>query len=98
MIEFLANDPFLWRLALLAFGLAVGALMGAIHFGLLGWNTRLFVNGSALGAAGLQIARLALVGVVFFGLSKVGAGALIAGLAGLLAARHGMLRHSGRAR
>lgn len=96
MITLLANDPFLSHVAMLAFGLAAGALTGLAHFGSLSWNTRLFATGSALGAAGLQIARLAFVGIAFFGLAKIGAGALIAGLAGLLAARHGVLRYLGR--
>ncbi len=98
MITLVANDPLLSHVPLLAFGLAVGALMGLVHFGLLGWNTRLFVTGPVLGAAGLQIARLAFVGIVFFGLAKIGAGALIAGLVGLLAARRGALRQFGRVR
>ncbi len=97
MITQLANDPFLSQLAVLAFGLVAGALTGIVHFASLGWNLRLFFTGSALGAAGLQIARLAFVGIVFFGLAKIGVGALIAGLVGLLAARHGVLWHFGRA-
>jgi F1F0 ATPase subunit 2 len=83
---------------MLAFGLAAGALIGLVHFVSLGWNMRLFVTGSALGAAGLQIARLALVAIVFFGLAKIGAGALLAGLVGLLAARRRALRQFGRVR
>ena len=98
MITHLANDPFLPDLAVLAFGLVAGALTGIVHFASLGWNMRLFFTGSALGAAGVQIARLAFVGIMFFGLAKIGAGALIAGLAGLLAARHGVLRYLGRLR
>ncbi len=76
-------------------GLAAGAMAGALHFGALGMTVRCFASGRALRAFALQAARFALVAAVFCGLARLGAGPLLAGLAGLLAARHAMLRRIG---
>jgi len=76
-------------------GLAAGAAAGTLHFGVLDVTVRCFVTGRALRAFVLQAARFALVAAVFYGLARLGAGPLLAGLAGLLAARHAMLRHIG---
>jgi len=89
-------DPTLAQIWTLGVGLLGGALVGLAHFGLLRWNTRLFAAGSAFAAAGLMIARLALVVVVFLALVQIVAGALIAGLIGLSLSRRIVLRRIGR--
>jgi F1F0 ATPase subunit 2 len=76
-------------------GLAAGAVAGGLHFAALEMTVRCFVAGRALRAFCLQAIRFALVAAVFYGLAQLGAGPLLAGLAGLLGARHAMLRSIG---
>ncbi len=78
-------------------GLAVGTLLGLIHFGSLWWNVRLLASGGALRALAIQLLRFALLAAVLLGLAKLGAAALLAGALGLLLARSLLLRRLGRA-
>lgn len=77
-------------------GAIVGFGLGMAYFGSLWWNVRTWVGGSWLRAAMAQILRFALVGIVFFGLAKLGAAPLLAGALGLIAARALVLRRFGR--
>ncbi|AOJ84553.1 hypothetical protein WS86_28945 [Burkholderia savannae] len=70
-----------------AIGLAAGLAAGACHFVSLGWNSRLFVAGRAGAALALQLLRIALAVAVLVVLARAGAGMLVAGSAGFLAAR-----------
>jgi len=79
----------LW--ALLA-GLAVGFIVGLVHFLGLRPTAALFAAGRPGRALALQVARFALVGLVFFALTRLGALVLVAGLGGLLIARGLVLR------
>lgn len=76
-------------------GLGVGAVLGLAHFASLAWNTRLYARGGAALGLAVQLARLALVVAVLYGLVRLGAGALLAGALGFLAARHVVMRRAG---
>lgn len=78
------------------FGLAVGALLGLVHFGALWWNTRLYTQGGAALALAVQLGRFALLGLVLAGLAKLGALPLLAGALGLLLVRPLVVRRIGR--
>jgi F1F0 ATPase subunit 2 len=76
----------------IALGLIAGGVVGIVHFVSLNWTVRCFASGLALRAAVLQIGRLGFVAAAFTALALLGAGPLIAGLVGLLAARQVVLR------
>mgnify|MGYP001195892948 CR=1 FL=1 len=76
-------------------GLAVGGVLGVVHFGSLLWVARRFADGGAALALTVQLARFAVLGGVLFGLSKMGAPALLAGAVGLLVARYVVVRRLG---
>ncbi|WP_434666963.1 ATP synthase subunit I [Paraburkholderia sp. A3BS-1L] len=73
-------------------GLAAGGGAGAAHFAALRWNTRLLVAGRIGFALGAQAVRCLLTALVLFALARAGAPALLAGMAGLLLARHAVMR------
>jgi hypothetical protein len=77
-----------------ALGLAAGVLLGFVHFATLRRITWLYLGGNLPLALGLQMLRLALVGLVLLTLAYLGAGALLAGALGLLAVRHLFLRRA----
>jgi F1F0 ATPase subunit 2 len=78
--------------ALLGF-FVVGMLAGAVHVALLRRNTQMYLHSSGVGkAVALQMLRLALLGGVLWVLAEHGAPALLAGAAGVLAARQLILR------
>lgn len=79
-----------------AFGMAVGALLGLIHFGSLWWNTTLYARGGAGAALMIQLARFAVLVLVLAGLARLGAVPLLAGAAGLIAVRHLVVRRLGK--
>ena len=79
-----------WLLPL--FGLAAGFALGLFHFHSLRWNCAFFARGQAGRALLLQLARLALVGLVLFGLARLGAGPLLGGALGLVIGRMLMMR------
>lgn len=81
-----------WTLWALATGLVAGIAAGAAHFAALRWNTRLFASGRLGFALVAQAARCALTALLLFALARVGAAALLAGMTGLLFARHAALR------
>lgn len=70
-----------------AVGLAGGLVAGAWHFLSLKWNWPLFSVGKIAAALGLQSARLALTCALLLLLARIGAPALLAGMAGVLIAR-----------
>ncbi|MDR3453740.1 MAG: ATP synthase subunit I [Rhodoferax sp.] len=77
-------------------GLAAGFVLGLAHFATLARNLRLFVAGRLAAAFGLQCVRLAVTIACFAVLARwFGAGAVLAGLAGLLLARSWLLRRTG---
>jgi hypothetical protein len=71
-------------------GLVLGFGAGLLHFHSLHAVARRFVAGDWT-AALLQIARLALLGVLFYLFARIGAHVLIAGAAGVLLARRRVL-------
>lgn len=73
-------------------GLFVGVLAGLVHFTMLRWNVRLVTAGSSAKAIALQFARVGALGAIFFVLARTGPWALLSGTAGLLVARHAVLR------
>lgn len=75
-----------------AAGLAAGMGAGAAHFAALGWNARYFAAGRFGLALGAQAARCMLSALLLFALARAGNPALLSGMAGLLLARHAVLR------
>lgn len=73
-------------------GLALGLAGGLVHFLSLAWNLKLFLAGRPWQALGLQSLRLALTVALLVGLAQWGVVAVLAGLGGLLMARHVTLR------
>jgi N-ATPase, AtpR subunit len=59
------------------------------------WNVALFERGATPKAIVLLMTRFAVLAAVFAGLAKLGAPALLAAAAGLLAARRAILRRLG---
>ncbi|MFM0136290.1 N-ATPase subunit AtpR [Caballeronia grimmiae] len=80
------------RAAQAVIGLFVGVLAGLVHFTMLRWNVRLMTTGSSGKAIALQFARLGALGTIFLVLARTGPWALLSGTAGLLVARHAVLR------
>jgi F1F0 ATPase subunit 2 len=79
-----------------AIGLAAGIVVGAWHFVSLNWNWPLFANGKTAAALALQCTRIALTCSCLLILARVGALALLVGMAGVLLARRlAMLRYGG---
>ena len=77
-------------------GAAVGIMTGLCYFGALWWNISFLERGMAPRAIFLFLLRFTVLAAVFGGLAKIGALALLAGAGGLLAARHLLLRGSGK--
>jgi len=74
-------------------GAAIGLPVAAAYFAALQQNVRVFVDGgSNLAGAGLLLLRLAAIGALFFGLSKVGLGALLGALASFVLVRSLVMR------
>lgn len=67
--------------------LALGAVLGFVHFATLALVADRFAAGKTLGAVGIQALRLVLVGLVLFAAAWFGALPLIACLAGMLVGR-----------
>lgn len=73
-------------------GLAVGGLLGLVHFGMLWWNTRYFAGGEVLRAFVMQIGRFAVLAVALYGVSRLGALPLLCAALGMLIVRGVILR------
>ncbi|MDR3538571.1 MAG: ATP synthase subunit I [Acetobacteraceae bacterium] len=74
--------------------LALGMLAGIVHFGLLRWNTRLYVRPYGLAQAlGVQVLRLALLTGLLTAVALHGALPLLLAALGLLIGRHGVVRY-----
>ncbi|CAB3789003.1 hypothetical protein LMG28688_02802 [Paraburkholderia caffeinitolerans] len=87
-----------WTIWAVMAGLATGSAVGAAHFAALRWNARLFAAGRTGFALGAQAARCGLTALLLFALARAGGAAVLAGLAGLLLARHAALRLAMEAR
>ena len=74
--------------------LGFGSFFGFVHFSTLGMLVDRFIDGRYLAAAGLQLARLLLLGAVFAAVAWFGALPLLACLAGLLIGRRLALRRA----
>lgn len=79
----------------LCVGAVVGAAVGYGYFSALWWNVLLIDRGAATRALLLFAARIALLAATLFGLVHIGALALLAGAAGLLAARRLLIKRIG---
>lgn len=90
------TDPTMIVAGDVAAGTVTGLLAGIGHFWSLRRNLNLFAAGRAVPAFGLQLARIALNGVVLAALAHVGALTLLCGMLGWLAARQRAL-HEPRA-
>lgn len=80
-------------LTTVAAGFMGGLATGGILFATLGWNSRLFAGGRVLAAFAAQVLRLAIAAAMLAALVRLGAGALVAAMAGILIARGWTLRH-----
>lgn len=81
----------------IAAGLAVGGGAGAAYFAALLVNARSYARHAVGVAIALQTLRFGMLGLVLYGLARLGPAALLSGLAGVLFARHVVLRLSRRA-
>lgn len=81
-----------WTIVACAAGLAAGFVAGAAHFAALRWNARFFVSGRFGFALGTQVLRCVVTALTLFALARAGSPTLLAGMAGLLLARHAALR------
>jgi F1F0 ATPase subunit 2 len=77
-------------------GLAAGTVVGAVHFGSLWWNTRLYASGGVVLAFSVQLFRFALLTIILIALAAIGAAALLAGAFAVLATRGALVRRLGR--
>ncbi|WP_321937761.1 ATP synthase subunit I [Paraburkholderia sp. J8-2] len=77
-----------------AAALAAGVAAGAAHFAALRWNARYFAAGRMGIALGAQAVRCVLTAFILFAFARAGFPALLAGMAGLLLARHVVLRQA----
>ncbi|TAM04415.1 MAG: hypothetical protein EPN70_11480 [Paraburkholderia sp.] len=77
-----------------ATGLAIGTAAGSVHFAALRWNAGLFAAGRFGAALGAQTVRCSLTALLLFAIARAGGPALLAGMAGLLLARHVAVRHA----
>lgn len=81
----------------LLLGFAAGIVLGLASFGGL-WVTvhrAMEHRGAAAAILVSSLVRIALAGAVFFALTRIGAGAAVAGLCGLVLGRHALLRATG---
>lgn len=85
--------PDLQTLALSLAALIAGFAAGWAHFASLARVAEMLLQGR-IGAIGLQLARLAALGVFLFLCTKGGTWPLLAGLAGIMSARFFVLRRA----
>ena len=78
-------------------GILAGTMLGFAHFLTLKWNTGLYLEGGVAKAIVLHILRMIVLAAAFIILAKLGAAALLSGLAGLLLARAIVMRREKRA-
>jgi len=84
-----------YDVALLVVGVGAGFAAGIVHFVSLHRSVDALVCGSSGWAALLHIGRFAASGAVLLGLALLGAGPLLAGFFGVVAARRMVLRRYG---
>jgi len=80
--------------AQIACGLAAGGGAGAAYFAALLVNARSYARHAIGAAIALQAVRFGMLGLVLYGLARLGPAALLSGLAGVVVARHVALRRS----
>ena len=83
--------------AKIACGLAAGGGAGAAYFAALLANARSYARHAIGAAIALQAVRFGMLGLVLYGLARFGPAALLSGLAGIVFARHVVVRLSRRA-
>lgn len=76
--------------------LALGIAAGAVHFGLLRWNTSLYATGGLAWPIGVQVARMVALGGMLGVIAIQGALPLLATTAGIFLARAGVVRWCNR--
>ncbi|PMS18093.1 hypothetical protein C0Z18_17805 [Trinickia dabaoshanensis] len=80
--------------AQIAAGAVVGCGAGAAYFGTLHMNARSYARHAIGVAIALQMVRFGALGLVLYGLARLGPAALLAGLGGVVIARHVAVRFS----
>jgi hypothetical protein len=84
----MSGNAAIWWMLIISAGASVGFVVGVAYFAHLRGATASIVSGaSPWHAAGAAIMRLTAAGLVFFLLAKLGAGAVVGGLAGFTFAR-----------
>lgn len=78
----------------IATGIVVGGSAGTAYFATLLANARSYALHAIGLAIGLQAVRFGMLGLVLYGLARLGPAALLAGLAGIVLARHVVVRLS----
>jgi len=81
------TDPALPFTAQAAIGFIGGFVVGALHFGSLWWNSRLFTTGAAGKAIALQLGRIAVTVAALTLLARLGLAELLCGALGFMIAR-----------
>ncbi|AIT81880.1 MULTISPECIES: ATP synthase subunit I [Novosphingobium] len=77
-------------------GFAVGLLLGLIHFRSLLQVSGDYLQGRAMRAALLQLARMTVLAAALYVMARVGAGCLLGGAAGVLVGRRLVMRRVGK--
>lgn len=80
----------------IAAGIVTGCIAGAAYFATLFANARSYARHAIGIAITLQALRFGMLGLVLYGLARLGPAALLSGLAGIVIARHVMVRLLGR--
>ncbi|WP_080424871.1 ATP synthase subunit I [Burkholderia ubonensis] len=80
----------------IAAGGTAGAVAGAAYFAALHANARWYARHAMAVAVVMQVLRFGMLGLMLYGLARLGSAALLSGLAGIVVARHVAVRLLGR--
>lgn len=76
----------------IATGLAAGGIGGGVYFGTLFMSMRWYARRGIAVAVGLHMLRFGMLGLMLYGLARLGPATLLSGLAGIVLARHISIR------
>lgn len=81
--------------AQVAIGLGVGLPLGFAHFAGLRWNSGFYLDRRPILGLAIQVLRFGVLAGALFALTRLGAGALMAGALGVFVARRFVVRRAG---
>ena len=76
-------------------GLGVGLPLGFVHFASLRWNSGFYIDRRPMLGLAVQVLRFGVLAGALFALTRLGAGALMAGALGVFVARRFVVRRAG---